>query len=307
MQNLVRYHNDFNDISLRSLTEKELDLLMSVCFKLKNQDINEVRLDFKELRNLSNYASRDIKRFREDIRKASKKIISLQFDFENEEVEGATNIFEAFFLSKKEDILVIKVKDKYKYLLNELTKNYTKFELEQFIKLKSSYNKLLFKLLKQFDNNKNEDNNWRTFTIEEFRKVLDIPEKYRMSEINSRVLNKINKTELSTCFKNLEIEYSKVGRSIEKIKFIWESSYVKPSEKIINVKNKTVKEKKKAQIENAEIVENNEIKSEVEILKEKVAARLIKIKNTKLLGEISNLNKLEEVEYFIKNYNLKID
>lgn len=305
MQKLVRYHNDFNDISLRSLTEKELDLLMSVCFKLKNQDINEVRLDFKELRSLSNYASRDIKRFREDIRKASKKIISLQFDFENEEVEGATNIFEAFFLSKKEDILVIKVKDKYKYLLNELTKNYTKFELEQFIKLKSSYNKLLFKLLKQF-----EGSGWREFSIEEFRKVLDIPTKYRMSEINSRVLNKINKAELSTCFKNLEIEYSKIGRSIEKIKFIWESSYIKPSEKIINVKNKTVIENKKVQIENAEIVENITIpKDEYNILLSDIIKKLrLKFKNwtdyTAELDEANNINKLKEFEV---KYNLNID
>ena len=42
MNELVRYHNDFNNIILTNFTERELDLLMAICFKLKNQSPNNL-------------------------------------------------------------------------------------------------------------------------------------------------------------------------------------------------------------------------------------------------------------------------
>ena len=57
------------------------------------------------------------------------------------------------------------------FLLNQLTSNFTRFELKEFVTLKSSYSKEFYRRMKQFKNT----GFWKC-SIEEFRYLLDIPE-----------------------------------------------------------------------------------------------------------------------------------
>lgn len=83
-----------------------------------------------------------------------------------------------------------------------------------------------------------------TVKIEEFRRILDIPKKYRMSEINRIVLKTIE-TELSPLFKNLQIEkikkkcaYAGRGNKVTHIVFTFEKEDEPPYNVRIN-ENKT--------------------------------------------------------------------
>lgn len=75
----------------------------------------------------------------------------------NHQIEIRPNVFERFVLftnfttDYNENILTIKVNDKFSYILNNLINKYTKFDLLDFISLKSIYSKNMFKLLKQWE------------------------------------------------------------------------------------------------------------------------------------------------------------
>ncbi|MDK8605649.1 RepB family plasmid replication initiator protein, partial [Staphylococcus aureus] len=97
--------------------------------------------------------------------------------------------------------------------------NFTKFELREMTHLKSTYSKNMFRLLKQY-----KHTGYMKIKIEDFRERLDIPESYRMSNINQFVLTPIIK-ELSPIFNNLNINKikAKKGRKIEWLEFTFDA------------------------------------------------------------------------------------
>lgn len=121
-------------------------------------------------------------------------------------------MFTTFKINPEEGILTVRVNEDFIFMLNELEK-FTKFELSEFVDIKSSYVKECYRRLKQF-----KDTGWWLVTIEDFRYLLDIPDSYRMCDIDRRVLVPIY-DELSTCFNNFEIEKIKEGNKITKLKF----------------------------------------------------------------------------------------
>lgn len=214
---IVKYHNDMNKVNLGSFSTKELDLFFSICFKLKEIGTNEIKISFNDIKFLIGEENNP-KRVKNHVDNLNKKLAQLNYQF-----EISPNIFERFVLftnftsNYNDNTLTIKINDKFGYLLNNLIGNFTKFELEQFVRLKSTYSKNMFKLLKQWESKKE-----REFKIEEFRDLLSIPKKYRMSIIDIKVLAPIME-ELPQYFVNLKVEKIKIGRSISKIKFSWEN------------------------------------------------------------------------------------
>ena len=85
--------------------------------------------------------------------------------------------------------------------------------------LKSTYSKNMFRLLKQY-----KHTGYMKIKVEDFRDRLDIPDSYRMSNINQFVLKPII-NELSPIFKNLNINKikAKKGRKIEFLEFTFDA------------------------------------------------------------------------------------
>ena len=206
-------------------------------------------------------------------------------------------MFTRYKVSKLEKTVLIKVNEEFKYLLNELTSNYTKFELEHFTSIKSNYGKLMFKLLKQFDSTGK-----REFRIEDFRELLDIPASYKMAQINARVFTESNIEELEKVFKNLKIEKIKNRneRNVSRIVFTWD--------KIKNVQNNQskipLKQQEKKPIQIAEEPE----KTVEELYKLAISRILMKNKNkVNPLQELAKLNTFEEIEKFIEKNDLDLE
>ena len=215
-----------NKVNLGVFSTKELDLFFSICFKLKEQGTNEIKISFDDIKFLIGEV-KNPKRVKLHVDNLNKKLAQLNYQF-----EISPNIFERFVLftnftsNYNDNSLTIKVNDKFGYLLNNLIGNFTKFELEQFVNLKSSYSKNMFKLLKQWESKKE-----RTFKINEFRELLAIPPKYRMSIIDIKVLTPIME-ELPKYFFNLKLEKIKTGRSITSLKFSWENKKLEKKDTI---------------------------------------------------------------------------
>ena len=239
MNEIVKYHKDFEKkLVFRNFTASELNFLMAICTKVRDKKENEVIFTFEELKKISKWVKTDNKSFIKSLQSTNKKLMSLVFEMPNEEAEagGVTQfvLFPTFDIFPTTKILKVAVNTKFAYLLNNLSNNFNQYELEEFASLKSVYSKLLYKELMLF-----KDTGYRIFKIEDFRKKLDIPEKYRMTHINEYVLNPI-KEDLKQIFSKFEIVKIKNGRDIAQIRFNFTYSNIKPvevvedTEKVVN-------------------------------------------------------------------------
>jgi plasmid replication initiation protein len=97
---------------------------------------------------------------------------------------------------------------------------FTKFELEEFTELQSSYSKTAYRLLKQY-----RKSGYYIVQIDEFRRLFDVPESYKMGNIDQRIFDRIE-DELPKYFKGLKINKlrgkGKRKRYIEYIEFKFE-------------------------------------------------------------------------------------
>ena len=129
-------------------------------------------------------------------------------------------LFTEYTVSAEKETVTVQTNNKFKDILNNIFGNFTKFELEEFTSLRSSYSKTAYRLLKQF-----RQSGYYIVHIDEFKRLFDIPSSYRMSDIDRQILNQII-SELSDFFKNLRINKlkgrGKRKRFIEHIEFKFE-------------------------------------------------------------------------------------
>ena len=128
-------------------------------------------------------------------------------------------MFTGYEVDANEQELIVSINPKLKHVLNEITADFTKFELKEMTHLKSTYSKNMFRLLKQY-----KHTGYFKIQIEDFRERLDIPNSYRMTHINQKVLAPIIK-ELGFIFNNLHINKikAKKGRKIEWLEFTFDA------------------------------------------------------------------------------------
>lgn len=233
MNEIVKYHNDMNTVNFCGFNAVELDLLLSICAKIRDESIDTVVYSFDELRSISEYKPTANKRFVDDLQKVNRKLLSLNFTISCKSKIIQFVLFKKFEIDLDRYTLTVSVNEEFSYILNELTANFTRFELDEFVNLQSKYAKNLYRLLKQY----------RTtgrvfFTMIDFCKKLDIPSSYKLCDIGRKVLNPI-KTELSPLFPGFRIEKvkdaKKRGKPVTNIKF-----YFTPQKTPKSVKNETL-------------------------------------------------------------------
>ncbi|WP_366533282.1 replication initiation protein (plasmid) [Carnobacterium maltaromaticum] len=214
---VVRYQNELNSIGFRKFNAVEMDLFFSICAKLKKQNTDTIRLSFEQLRELSNYKPTATKRFVTDLESVYNKMLQLTYTTRNGLDVDKFVLFNGFSIRASEDVpyVEISINPKLESILNEIDSNFTRFELEEFTQLKSSYSKTLYRLLKQY-----RSTGIYIITIEEFRRLLDIPASYRITNIDQKVLTPVKK-ELSKYFDNLQIVKTKAkkGNKIAQLVF----------------------------------------------------------------------------------------
>ena len=179
MDNLVKYNNDMNNVSFGKFKEKELDLFFSLCFKAKEQGTKKIKIDFSELRSLSSYQNRSLKRFVDDLDNTYNKILGLNMKkYIDEWTFIRFNLFTDYQINAKEQFITIQVHEEFSHILNNLLKNYTKFDLIDLVNLKSSYSKNMFRLLKQWESKKEKE-----FSLDELKDLLAIPKSLSLIHI----------------------------------------------------------------------------------------------------------------------------
>ena len=185
---ITKYHNDFNRVGLRGFTAEELNLLMTILHKLKNNDTKTLNFEFFELKDLIKLdKNMTVKEFAKAIMNVNKKLLALNFTITTEDLIIQFALFQEFVIDLKTQNLRIAVSERFKFLLNDFEPGqWTRFELEEFVDLKSSYTKEFYRRMKQF----RSTGVWKV-SIDDFKRLLDIPVNYRMCDIDVKVLKPI--------------------------------------------------------------------------------------------------------------------
>jgi len=220
MNEVVKYHNDLNTITMRRWSREEMNFFFSIISKTKEQGTSTVTFDADDLKELSKFADKHTKRWLEVMEKTTEKVVQLYYkEKKNGEINVMT-LFNRFSINLEKQTIVVEVSNQWEYILNEFQANFTVFELEEFTEIRSTYAKTMYRLLKQW-----RTQGKKTYSINEFRANLDIPKSFKAGMVAKRVLEPIKK-ELSAYFKGLKITPLKSnsrGTPIIGYEFTWQA------------------------------------------------------------------------------------
>lgn len=228
---LIKYHNDINKLKLGNFTTKELDVFFSLLLKARDEKTENIIISYSEIKELIQEEQNQA-RLTNYIRGVSRKLKEL-----NQEIELPNGdivifgLFDTITIKPKDKRIVFSVNEIFRYMIDDLVKNFTMFDLRELVSLKGIYPKTLFRLLKQWETTK-----MYTVKINEFRDLMGIPDTYMMKNIRQKVLKPCLE-ELEKNFPKLELKELKKGRNTETLQFTWEAK------------------KKQKRVENIEVIE----------------------------------------------------
>lgn len=227
---VVKYHNDLNTVTMRKWTAEEMNFFFSIIAKVRDEGTQEIEFNTDEIQLIANFDKRNPKRWVDTMTNTADKISQLTYIERTTEKISVMTLFSRFDIFPKERKVIVQVSPNFDYMVNRISANFTSYELHEFTQIRSTYAKSVYRLLKQ----------WRTigkkeFDINEFKRLLDTPEYYGPSEIDKNILKPVSR-ELTQYFKKLKIKKVKAntrGTPVTGYIFTWQPE---KTEKWINNK-----------------------------------------------------------------------
>ncbi|EKT0455036.1 replication initiation protein [Campylobacter jejuni] len=247
---IVMYHNNFNKVRIPNFKELEQNLLMLILVKIKDTKAGSVKtIEVAELREAFKNDFKSNKEVAEYLISLRDSFFKADFEriveFEDRTELEFINLFNEFTLvlseKKSKDLnkftkLQLSVNPKFEYIVNELISNFTAFELSEFVAINGKYTKTLYRLLKQYRTTGKVRFEW-----EEFKRIMDIPQDYRQSEVDKWILKPAIKElskernlfdQIRVPFKNLAYEKEKTagrgrGGKVSGISFTFKPENIK--------------------------------------------------------------------------------
>lgn len=182
---VVRYHNDVykRTSPVQLMSEVELNIFFSICARMKDQQTKRVEFTFAELKKMTNCQNRSNTDFQKPLVEVHNKLIQTYSTIkEGNKIIGFA-LFHEYEIDLDEKTVSIQVSERFAYMLNKLDGNFTRFELDEFVKIKGLYAKRLYCQLKQF----RTTGKYRV-SMAEFRDIMKIPQSYKMFDIARRVI-----------------------------------------------------------------------------------------------------------------------
>lgn len=218
MNEVVKYHNDLNTVVMRGWSAEEMNFFFAIIAKIRDKGTESVEFNTTDLKELTKFADEHKQRWEDTMLSAADKIIKLNYVERTTQKISIMVLFSRFDIYPETKKITVEITKNFEYIVNQLTGNFTTYELEEFTQIRSTYAKTMYRILKQ----------WRTvgvkeFKIEEFKRLLDMPEYYKPSQINKNVLTPIRK-ELPQYFKDLKIKVIKAntqGTPVIAYRFTW--------------------------------------------------------------------------------------
>lgn len=257
MNEVVKYNNYMNELSFKDFSDYDLNFLMVICAKMKDLGEETQHFEYDTLMELLEWdRTKSIDVFHKDLKRMSEKLrhVGATIDIDPD-VFTAFNLFSDFEGNKKKRELIVRLNPRFKYILNDLTRNFTRFELAEYVHLDGKYSKLLYQHLKQY-----RKAGWWQTSVDDLRRELSIPD----SMDTRRIVNKVIAPSvelIKTCkgFGELQVEVLRSprrGRKVEGYKFTWTADKQVPGQMSLNDFQKTPSKKKKVSKKKADFEQN---------------------------------------------------
>lgn len=208
MNEIVKYNNHMNLLKFDSFTSMEFNMFFALCSIMKEQQSTVITLSFEEIRKLTNYKPSAKKRLIDDIKSMNQKLQNMNSLIEMDGVTLMLVLFPTFKLDEVNQELTVRVNPDFIFLLNDLTSNFTLFELREFVNLKSKYSKTLYRLLKQW----RSTGKYEVTDVGNFHHLIGAPDSYNNWKVFQRCIEPAV-TELTqiNSFKDLRISVTRRG------------------------------------------------------------------------------------------------
>lgn len=263
---IVKYHNDLNAVVMRGWTAEEMNFFFAIIAKVRNEGTKQFTFNKAQLIELADYKIEHKKRFYETFESLASNVTKLRYVEKTENSFDFMTLFTRFKLEWADDLsdmkALVKVSEEFEYIVNELSGRFTMYELQEFTRIRSTYAKTMYRLLKQ----------WRTvgkreFKVEEFKALLDTPKSYKTSELDRAVVKPILK-QLSPFFKDLKVKKVKgrgKGTPVLAYTFTWEAEEkrLRKNADVINSDNLQATIEEKREEEAQKVSSQNEAKLEI--------------------------------------------
>ena len=194
MDNIVKYHNDLNKLKFYLFGELEQNILMGVFLNARFHNTKEFILNADDIAKFLPQRNPSKQEIFNRVMSLRENLFKIDYTHEIKLDNGLIelsfyNIFSVFTLvytteNREFEYLKIKISDDFSYLIHNLTKFMTQFELEEFLFLSGKYAKALYIHLKQF----RTTGIWRV-KWDDFKEILGIPSSYKICDIDKRILN----------------------------------------------------------------------------------------------------------------------
>lgn len=234
---MVVHHNYLNESKFTDFTELELNLFITILYKMRHEKENEVTFRSEDIKSMTNAKDRSYKEFERILHSLQDRTFYLKT------MDGYERIkpFPTLIFNNEKKKITVEVNKRMVPVFRQLKEQFTQYSLKEFVSLDNKYGKRLYQLLKQY-----ESIGKRNFKLDNFRELLDCTNKSydKMSNLDKKVLMKarddINeKTSLSVDYVKL-----KKGRKVESVEFTIKKSDKTtlfdykdtPSDKLVNLK-----------------------------------------------------------------------
>lgn len=200
MNEIVKYENYMNSLRFRGFTAVDFNFLMMLCSKMRDKHTNTLEFTFSDLKHITGYPTKNSsKRFVRDILRMNDKLMSMKCILKKDDEIFQFVLFPTFSLNEKKETLTVSVNEKFMFILNDITKNFTKFELEQFLKIESKHSKNLYRLLKQY-----RITGILEISLNDFREKMDCPESYSNKYVMDKIIKPaVHELTEKHCFEDL--------------------------------------------------------------------------------------------------------
>ena len=138
MNEVVKYDSYMNSLKFTGFTTTDFNFLMLLCSKMRDKDTTELSISFDELRLKTAYTRTSIQKFRTDLERMNEKLMRVTCKLKTETKTIMFVLFPTFEIDIEKQELIVAVNEKFKFILNELIKNFTRFDLKEFVKLLES-------------------------------------------------------------------------------------------------------------------------------------------------------------------------
>jgi len=307
MKKIIKYHNNFTEAIYKLDTVAKKLLLAVILYRNKDNQIKIHRNQLKEV------LGTDPSQSHQSVEKAIEKLMTTIITIRDIDKPMNWQKYQLLKTTKyKDGVLYSSIYEDLLPYFNEAQERlFTMYNIENIKPLTSTYSIKIYELLKQY-----QKVGSRTFTVKEFRQLLDCQDKYKyFKDFKKRTLEAAKrelaeKTDL--CF---DYEVEKFGRTPEKIHFkIWTNSKTNIGKEAIKLQAQTEEEKQEEKKLKQYLKANIKVEGElpkskiIDIYKDKDKNYIIKAKNKKGTVKIKLNQSIINTIDFIKTHlvlNLK--